>query len=307
MQNINESMTYETVLSLFSENYSKAFSFFSKLRESFDLSDPLPSFAGRISSAIGRAEEEIDEAWRRIRASYQAVRAGYEIIDQRSPFFPESLLDSEYPVPFLYALGNLRLLEKERLTVIGSLGPSEEGARIAEDTASFINSNSLVLLTPLRLGVSSLAIADTLRGSGSVIAFSSSFVTKAPNERLRDQMADIYRRGGLILSASGPALRENKWHQVIRNRALSVLSDSVFMIEEKDGGPAWKIFDAVSPSSKRMVSSHFIGREGYSFISHHLESGAMEYRSQKDLKKLISKKERQARIKTDLSLTPDLF
>lgn len=306
MQNENESMSYETILSLLGEDYKKAFSVYSILSKTVDMSYPLPSFASTLASMVGVREEDLDSLWRRVRDSYQKIRGSYEIIDQNSPFFPSSLLSSEYPVPFLYALGNLRLLEKERMTVIGGLSPSKEAIAIAEEASSFLKENRVVLLTPLRLGISSIMIADMIKDSGNVIAFSSSFVTKAPNERLRDQMIDIYRRGGLLLSASGPARRDDKWHQVIRNRALSCLSSSIFLIEEKDGGPAWKIFDGAY-EAKKMISLHQRGRDGYSFISERLDEGVLAYGDVRDLKKILQKKERRERVKVDLSLTPDLF
>lgn len=307
MLNVEESMSFETLLSLFGENYGKAFEVYMQLKREVDISYPLPSYAERLGELIGKREEEIDAIWRGIRERYQHIRGGYEIIDDGSPLFPKELLKSEYPTPFLYALGNLRLLEKESLTVIGSLSPGLEAEGIVRDASAFIKNNRLVLLTPLRLGISSMMIADIIRDSGSVIAFSSSFVTKAPNERLKNQMVDIYKRGGLIISATGPSRKEDKWHQVIRNRAISALSDSIFLIEEKDGGPAWKIFDGDGNAVKKMVGTHNRGKEGYSFIESRIRNGALEYRDGRDLKKLLNKREGRARIKTDLSLTPDLF
>lgn len=307
MLNVEESMGFETILSLTGEDYRKAYEIYTILRKETDVSYPLPSYASVLSKMIGKREEDVDYLWRSIRDSYQRIRGSFEIIDDRNPLFPKEILESEYPTPFLYALGNLRLLEKENLAVIGSLSPDEESALIAMEASRFINSNKLVLLTPLRLGISSIMIADTIKDSGNVIAFSSSFVTKAPNERLKNQMVDIYKRGGLIISATSPSRKEDKWHQVIRNRAISALSDAVLLIEEKDGGPSWRIFDGAGDSVRKMVSSRKAGRPGYSFITERIAHGALEYRDERDLKKLLSKKKSQGRIKTDLSLTPDLF
>lgn len=307
MLNVEESMGFETILSLTGEDYRKAYEIYTILRKETDVSYPLPSYASVLSKMIGKREEDVDYLWRSIRDSYQRIRGSFEIIDDRNPLFPKEILESEYPTPFLYALGNLRLLEKENLAVIGSLSPDEESALIAMEASRFINSNKLVLLTPLRLGISSIMIADTIKDSGNVIAFSSSFVTKAPNERLKNQMVDIYKRGGLIISATGPSRKEDKWHQVIRNRAISALSDAVLLIEEKDGGPSWRIFDGAGDSVRKMVSSRKAGRPGYSFITERIANGALEYRDERDLKKLLSKKKSQGCIKTDLSLTPDLF
>ena len=137
-------MSYETILSLLGEDYKKAFSVYSILSKTVDISYPLPSFASTLASMVGVREEDLDSLWRRVRDSYQKIRGSYEIIDQKSPFFPSSLLSSEYPVPFLYALGNLRLLEKERMTVIGGLSPSEEAIAIAGEASSFLKENRIV-------------------------------------------------------------------------------------------------------------------------------------------------------------------
>ena len=175
MLNVEESMGFETILSLTGEDYRKAYEIYTALRKETDVSYPLPSYASLLSKMIGKREEDVDYLWRSIRDSYQRIRGSFEIIDDRNPLFPKEILESEYPTPFLYALGNLRLLEKENLAVIGSLSPDEESALIAMEASRFINSNKLVLLTPLRLGISSIMIADTIKDSGNVIAFSSRF------------------------------------------------------------------------------------------------------------------------------------
>ena len=306
MLNVEESMCFETLLSLFSDDYKKAYKVYSKLKKDVDISYPLPSYASKLENVVLKREDEIDSIWRGIRDSYQRIRGSFDIISDESPLFPKELLESEYPTPFLYALGNLRLLEKESITVVGSLSPNAEAESVVYDVSDFMKKNKLVLLTPLRLGISSMMIADMIKDSGNVIAFSSSFVTKAPNERLRNQMMDIYKRGGLIVSATGPSRKEDKWHQVIRNRALSSLTSSILLIDEKDGGPSWKIFDEAG-NAKKMVCSFNRGCEGYSFIDRSIKGGAFEYRDGRDLKKLMAKKKGKGRIRTDLSLTPDLF
>ena len=306
MLNVEESMCFETLLSLFSDDYKKAYEVYSKLKKEVDISYPLPSYASKLENVVLKREDEIDSIWRGIRDSYQRIRGSFDIISDESPLFPKELLESEYPTPFLYALGNLRLLEKESITVVGSLSPNAEAESVVYDVSDFMKKNKLVLLTPLRLGISSMMIADMIKDSGNVIAFSSSFVTKAPNERLRNQMMDIYKRGGLIISATGPSRKEDKWHQVIRNRALSSLTSSILLIDEKDGGPSWKIFDGAG-NAKKMVCSFNRGSEGYSFIDRSIKGGAFEYKDERDLKKLMAKKKGKGRIRTDLSLTPDLF
>lgn len=308
LKSIEASLTHETLLELFGYDYKKAYGFFSLLREKFDLDSPLPAYSNRAASVIGIKEEDINFHWRGVRAAYDKIRAPYEIIDEKSVFFSSSLTASEFPVPFLYAVGNLSLLSKPRLTVLGTLAPSGTGVELAADAADFAFEKKLVLFCPLMVGISSLAMAEMLKKSGNVIAFSSQFPTKAPNEQLKAQMVDIMKRGGLIISPFGPAAKMEKWHQVIRNRAIGVLSDKVFLVEEKDGGPAWRIFDSVDPSSSlRLVSSHMINRSGYSFVLEHIVSGALQFDGKKDFKKLLSPKVRATRGTGADELTLDLF
>ncbi len=307
MRKINESMSYETILTLLCEDFRKAYSLFTRLRNSVDISEPLPSFSRKLGMMMERSADELEDAWRAVREKYQHIRAEFEIIDERSPLFPRRLAESEYPVPFIYALGNIGNLEKDRITVLGTLSPGKEASRITAEAARFIINSRISLLTPLKLGVSSIAIAETIKESANVIAFSSSFVTKAPNERLMNQMADIYKRGGLIISVTGPSLVDSKWHQAVRNRAVSTLSKSIMLVEEKDGGPSWKIFDEAKDDVPKMLSTHVLDLDGYSFTRERLKCGAMPYSRQSDLKKLLGKKERRGKIRTDLSLTPDLF
>ena len=308
LKSIEASLTHETLLELSGYDYKKAYDWFRALRGRFDLDSPLPAYSNRASSVLGVKEEDINLHWRGVRAAYDRVRAPYEIIDEKSVFFSPSLTLSEFPVPFLYAVGNLSLLSKQRLTVLGTLAPSERGGELAAEAADFALERKFALFCPLMVGVSSLAMAEMLKRSGNVIAFSSQFPTKAPNEQLKAQMMDIMRKGGLIIGPFGPAAKMEKWHQVIRNRAIGALSDKVFLVEEKDGGPAWRIFDSVDPSSSiRLISSHMMNRTGYSFVLEHMNSGAMQYDGKKDFKKLLTPRPRTVRTARPDDLTLDLF
>lgn len=308
MKSIEPSLTHETLLELSGYDYKNAYRLFCMLRDGFNLDSPLPSYSNRAASVLGISEEDINSHWRGVRAAYDRIRAPYEIIDEKNVFFSPSLVSSEFPVPFLYAVGNLSLLSKPRLTVLGTLAPSAQGGLLAVQAAGFALEKKLVLFCPLMVGVSSLAMAEMLKRSGNVIAFSSQFPTKAPNEQLKAQMVDIMKRGGLIIGPFGPAAKMEKWHQVIRNRAIGALSDKVFLVEEKDGGPAWRIFDSVDPSSsRRLVSSHMMNRTGYSFVLEHINSGALQFDGKKDFKKLLTPAVRSGRADRTDELTLDLF
>lgn len=304
-QNLEKSMLYETLLEVTRSDYKKSFELYKVISSTEDINLSLPLYASKIESVVGLSSEELCDVWRRVRDIYSSKRLSYEIIDMTSPLFPQGLLDSEFPLPMFYAIGNITLLEKPRVTVLGSFAPSLKAKEIVSDFISHIDSKS-VLVVPLDIGIPSLAAAELLKTSGNVIAVSSQFLSVAPVEVLKLQMMDILRRGGLITTPFGPATRSEKWHNVIRNRAISAFSRSAFLVEEKDGGPSWKIFDLI-PGDQRFISSHMLESPAFSFARCRAEDGVPVAYGEKEYKALL-KKRIQRRVKTrTIDETPDLF
>lgn len=306
LQYIEESITYDVLLSFFSGDYKKAFQSFSLAGSRFDLSMSFPSFSSQLAPLIGARSEHLDEIYRNVRDAYGHFRADFIIIPSTSALFDRALCETECPVPFLYAVGNIALLAEDHVTICGGLAPSEEAREIAEKCAAVIARSKRCMMTPLMLGLSSWAISAFLKESSKLIAVSSSFVLKCPNEKIKDQMVDILRHGGLIISPVSPLSADIKYHQVVRNRAISALSDRILLVEEKDGGPAWHIFDEVKGEDKvRMISAHMLTLPSFSFAYARKQSSLILSKAE-DVKKLF-RPMRRSRKKTESDENPSLF
>lgn len=303
--NLEKSMTYETIQTIV-QDIKKAFDIYMLAETTMDLSDSFPLLSKKMAPLLGISSDEADAVWRKVRDVYSSKRLQYEIIDHSSPLFPHGLMESEFPVPMFYAIGNPALLEKPRITVLGSLSPTERARCVTRDFCSLLSSGKQTLVIPLELGIPSFAAAEVIKGGGNIIAVSSQFLSVAPVEALKIQMIDILNHGGLIVTPFGPCSKSEKWHNIIRNRAISSFSEAAFLVEEKDGGPAWKIFDLV-PGDRRMISAHMLENPAFTFARSRVDSGVPAASGEKDYRSLLRKKtERKAKKIAD-ELTPDLF
>ena len=88
---------------------------------------------------------------------------------------------------------------------------------------------------------------------------------------------------------------------MIRNRFIASISGSVLLAEEKDGGPSWAIFDKVLENGGRaMLSRSMLDVPSYRWARERMESGALSYATDSDLKRIVPK------VKS-ISFEPDLF
>ena len=304
--NIEKSMTYETILALVRSDYQKALDIYLEIEKRVDINLQFPFYAKDIVDLLPCRKEDAEEVWRRVRDVYDSKRLEYEIIDHKSPLFPQELMETEFPTPLFYALGNLALLEKPVVTVLGALSPTEKAKEVTKAFISHLTDGKHALLIPLEIGVPSFAAAELLNNGGNIIAVSAQFLSVPPVEALKVQMIEILKHGGLIVTSFGPCSKSEKWHNIIRNRAISAFAGAAFMVEEKDGGPSWKIFDMVE-SERKMISSHMLDNPMYSFARKRVEEGVQIAKGEKEYKSLLRKKRQSRAKKTTDELTLDLF
>ena len=304
--NVEKSMTYETLLALVRSDYQKALDMYLEIEKRVDMNLQFPLYTRDIQDILPCSVMEAEEVWRRVRDVYDSKRLQYEIIDHLSPLFPQALMETEFPTPLFYALGNLALLEKPVVTVLGSLSPTEKAKEVTRAFISNLTDGKHALLIPLEIGVPSFAAAELLNRGGNIIAVSAQFLSVPPVEALKVQMIEILKRGGLIVTSFGPCSKSEKWHNIIRNRAISAFAGAALMVEEKDGGPSWKIFDMVE-GEKKMISSHMLENPMYTFAQRRVNDGVAVARGEKEYKALLRKKAQRRVKKTQDELTPDLF
>ncbi len=155
-------------------------------------------------------------------------RHGARLIAAGEPQYPTALRDLPDAPPLLWAQGDLTLLNKPTLAVIGARNASSLGRRMAGRLAGELGRAGHVIASGLARGVDAEAHKAALdSGTIAVVAGGVDVTYPQENAALMARIAE----GGLILSEEPPGLQPQARHFPKRNRIISGLARGVVVVE----------------------------------------------------------------------------
>lgn len=155
---------------------------------------------------------------------------GIQILTIFSEKYPQKLIDLPDRPLILYAKGDLSLLEKQGIAIVGTRMPSNYGALVTEKFAGELARSGLVVISGLCYGVDEIAHRKTLEVGGKTIAVVGSgfkHIYPATNTSLSEEIA----KKGLLLSEYYPSFKSRKYSFPKRNRIVAGLSEGVLISE----------------------------------------------------------------------------
>ncbi|WP_410001038.1 DNA-processing protein DprA [Vannielia litorea] len=155
-------------------------------------------------------------------------RHGARLIAAGEPQYPTALRDLPDAPPLLWAQGDLTLINKPTLAVIGARNASSLGRRMAGRLAGELGRAGHVIASGLARGVDAEAHKAALdSGTIAVVAGGVDVTYPQENAALMARIAE----GGLILSEEPPGLQPQARHFPKRNRIISGLARAVVVVE----------------------------------------------------------------------------
>lgn len=144
--------------------------------------------------------------------------------------YPKSLLEISDPPPFLYAKGNIALLNQPSIAIVGSRNASVQGEKNAEAFAHDLCGYGLCIVSGLALGIDGAAHRGALKANGATIAVVGTgldIVYPAKHRELAHQIAEH----GLIISEFALGTPSKPQNFPKRNRIISGLSLGCLVVE----------------------------------------------------------------------------
>ncbi len=165
---------------------------------------------------------------------YQYIKKyNIKIIKYTDKIYPEKLLNlQDYPICLL-AIGNIELVSKKHIAIVGARDSSEYGEKITADISNILSKKDYTIVSGLAKGIDRKAHISTIKYN--TIAVIGSGITRKtfyPKENY-ELMIEIIRKGGLILSENMPDSKPYKWKFPQRNRIIAGLADAVIITEAK--------------------------------------------------------------------------
>ncbi len=145
--------------------------------------------------------------------------------------FPEKLRKIKNPPAKLYAIGNVALLNKASLAIVGTRHITEYGTKNCEYFAKKMVENEIPVVSGMASGTDTVAHKTVLEYGGETIAvLGGGFEHIFPKENL-GLFEKIIEKGGLLITEYAPQITVKSERFLERNRIVSGLSEGVLIIE----------------------------------------------------------------------------
>jgi DNA processing protein len=144
--------------------------------------------------------------------------------------YPKRLLETDQPPPVLYAKGNLQILKRPCLAIVGSRHATAQGETTAENFAESLCRAGFAVASGLALGIDGAAHRGALKADGATIAVVGTgldIVYPAKHKALAHQIA----QHGLLLSEYPLGTPSISYNFPRRNRIISGLSEGCLVVE----------------------------------------------------------------------------
>jgi DNA processing protein len=166
-----------------------------------------------------------DDAVREI-ARVEKFGGKYLVIGQG--LYPRILAELEDAPPLLIAKGNLSLLDKVTVAIVGARNASAAACRFARGLAYDLGQQNLVVVSGLARGIDSAAHDGALE-TGTIGVVAGGIDIFYPPENQARQTA-LYERG-LVLAEMPPGVEPRARHFPYRNRIIAGISAGTIVVE----------------------------------------------------------------------------
>lgn len=152
-------------------------------------------------------------------------------IDINSSDFPSRLRDIPDPPRQLFCAGDLSLLNRDSIAVVGSRKYTVYGKSVAHMLGKRIGECGIPVVSGLAYGIDGFAHQGAVDAGGKIIGVLGSGLNRMSPRKNYSLMIQGYRQGGLILSEYEPEEEAKIYTYPQRNRIISGLAKAVVVVE----------------------------------------------------------------------------
>ena len=180
----------------------------------------------RVAQSIF-AQAGLKEAARDLEAS---AKAACQVVAYSSDDYPPQLKQIPDPPLVLYVRGDVKVLSRHALAIVGTRRPTAYGSQVAQRLARDLAQRQLVIVSGLARGIDSAAHRGALEAAGKTVAVLGSgidVIYPRENKRLAEQVTKC----GALISEFPPGTSPVPENFPIRNRTISGLTLGVVVVE----------------------------------------------------------------------------
>jgi len=168
--------------------------------------------------------------------AWLAASPHHQVLSLADGRYPAALLDLADPPPLLFAQGDLALLQRPAVAVVGSRHPTPQGADNARAFAAALSEAGVVIVSGLARGVDGAAHEGALEAQSRSLAAGGTVAVVGTGldivyPKAHSALAARIREHGLLLSEFVPGTPPLAGHFPKRNRLVAALSRGTLVVE----------------------------------------------------------------------------
>lgn len=176
----------------------------------------------------------------------QHQSAGRRVLLQGTTEFPERLAEDPAAPAVLFAQGDLTLVDRPVVAIVGTRNATRLGREIAAELGTELAGVGVAVVSGLALGIDGAAHRGTLDAGGHPIGVIASGLDIAYPDRHRALHREV-TEAGLLLSETPLGERPSAWRFPARNRIIAGLADAVVVVESRSvGGSMHTVSEALA-------------------------------------------------------------
>lgn len=199
--------------------------------------------------------------------------------------YPKMLKDIACPPFVLYYYGDLSLLDKKTIGVIGMRYPSEYGIDVTKEFVDELVANDYVIVSGMALGIDGVAHNQAIDSHGKTVAVLGCGIDYCyPSIHL--ELYEEIKKNHLLISEYPLDLSPQKWFFPARNRLIAGLSHNLLVTEakEKSGTMITVGFALEQGKDVMAVPSAINNNDGCNML---IQQGAKLVKNVKDIVELL--------------------
>jgi DNA processing protein len=235
--NRHRALNFQAMVEACNHSEETAIRAYGKIAGRFDTADPLVLRIAEYAEELGVSRQRLSKAYYAARPAFEEMDEQVSVITWEDPNWPVQANSHAYCPRFLYVLGDVSLLKRRSVSVIGTRNPSLEGLGVASMTAKSLGKSGYVVTSGLARGIDGVAHKTALAVGIPTIAVIGTPLDRCyPPEHARLQ-AEIAEKGAVV-SRFAPSEQTQKWFFLLRNRLMGALSVASVVVEDREGGGA---------------------------------------------------------------------
>ncbi len=156
-----------------------------------------------------------------------------KILTINDQYYPKKLKKIYDPPVVLFYKGNISIIEKPSIAIIGCRECSNYGVKLAEMFSNRLSMHNINIVSGLARGIDAHSHIGCLKGNGKTIAVIGNGIDNIYPKENRELANRIIEKNGLILSEYVVGTKPLKRNFPARNRIISGISEGILVIEAK--------------------------------------------------------------------------